>query len=84
MLIANNCPELPSKESELSLKTFNDIGEFPELRKFKVNVEEPTFPKVPLTKFNAPETPRPEPILTLPLTPIPPATTSAPEVEEVD
>ena len=84
MLIDNNCPELPSKDNELSLNTFNDIGELPELKKFKVNVEAPTLPKVPLTKFKDPDTPSPDPTLTFPLTPMPPATTNEPDVEEVD
>ena len=84
MLIASNCPELPSKDIELSLKTFNDIGELPELKKLNVNVEEPRLPKLPLTKFKDPDTPNPDPILTSPLTPRPPATTREPEVDEVD
>jgi hypothetical protein len=61
-----------------------EIGELPELKKFNVNVDEPKLPNVPLTKFKEPDTPKPEPIRTLPLTPMPPATTRAPVVDEVD
>ena len=68
----------------MSLNTFKEIGELPELKKFNVNVDEAKLPNVPLTKFKEPETPRPEPILTLPLTPMPPVTTRAPVLEEVD
>ena len=48
------------------------------------NVDEPVFPNVPLVKLSAPDIPTPEPNLALPLTPIPPATVSAPVVEDVD
>jgi hypothetical protein len=82
--IENSCPEDPSKDKELSLKTFNDIGEFPELKKFNVNVEDPIFPNVPELNTKAPETPNPPPILVFPLTPSPPVTIKAPEVEDVE
>ena len=56
----------------------------PELKKFNENVDDDVFPNVPLTKFRAPEIPTPEPNLALPLTPKPPVTVKAPEVEDVE
>lgn len=82
--IKNNWPEVPSKESELSLSTLRLIGEFPELKKLNVNDDEPVFPNVPELNNKAPETPRPEPNLTLPETPRPPVTVSAPVVDDVE
>ena len=82
--IKNNCPDEPSNESELSLNTLRVIGEFPELKKLNVNEDEPVFPNVPELNNNAPETPNPEPILTLPETPKPPVTVNAPVVEDVE
>jgi hypothetical protein len=68
LLIENNCPALPSNESELSERTDNVIGWFAKPTKFNEYVEAPVPPNVPLENNKFPFTVVVPPIVAAPET----------------